>query len=68
VLSHCLTPFILLLLLPLAIAHTLQEPDAAHMQADDKSDPDFSVAKDELAAADAAAAEEPATGEAGGCG
>eukprot|EP00882_Tetradesmus_deserticola_P000906 GHRQ01000984.1.p3 GENE.GHRQ01000984.1~~GHRQ01000984.1.p3 ORF type:complete len:139 (+),score=80.59 GHRQ01000984.1:123-539(+) len=37
-----------------------QEPDAARTQADDKSDPDFSVAKDEMAAADAAAAEEPA--------
>jgi hypothetical protein len=29
------------------------------------SDPDFSVAKDELAAADAAAAEEPGAGKAG---
>eukprot|EP00882_Tetradesmus_deserticola_P000767 GHRQ01000838.1.p1 GENE.GHRQ01000838.1~~GHRQ01000838.1.p1 ORF type:complete len:139 (+),score=77.65 GHRQ01000838.1:123-539(+) len=37
-----------------------QEPDAARTQADDKSDPDFSVGKDEMAAADAAAAEEPA--------
>jgi hypothetical protein len=42
----------------------LQEPDAARTQAADKSDPDFSVAKDEMAAADAAAAEEPGTGEA----
>lgn len=43
-----------------------QEPDAARTQADDKSDPDFNVAKDEMAAADDAAAEDPATGEASG--
>ncbi|WIA42921.1 hypothetical protein OEZ86_008835 [Tetradesmus obliquus] len=38
-----------------------QEPDAARTQADDKSDPDFNVSKDEMAAANAAAAEDPAT-------
>lgn len=36
-----------------------QEPDAARTQADDKSDPNFDVSKDEMRTADTAAAEEP---------
>lgn len=42
----------------------MQEPDAARTQADDKSDPDFNVSKDEMRAADTAAAEEPGAGKA----
>lgn len=46
----------MLLLLP-------QEPDAGRTQADDRTaDPDFGVSKEEMRAADAAAAEQPATG------
>lgn len=38
----------------------VQEPDAG--RADNKDDPDFGVSKEEMSAADAAAAEEPAAG------
>jgi hypothetical protein len=42
----------------------LQEPDAARTKADDKSsDPDFGVSKEEMRAAENAAAEDPAAGE-----
>jgi hypothetical protein len=36
-----------------------QEPDAGRTQADDREDPDFGVNKEEMRAADAAAAEDP---------
>lgn len=41
----------------------LQEPDAARTQAEDASDPDFGASKQEFAAAEQAAAEEPGAGE-----
>lgn len=42
-----------------------QEPDAGRTQADNKDDPDFGVSKEEMAAADQAAAEDVGAGEAG---
>lgn len=49
---------------PLPPSPFLQEPDAARTQAEDKSsDPDFGASKEEMRAADTAAAEEPGAGE-----
>jgi len=47
-----------------SVVHVVQEPDAARTQADDKSDPNFDVSKDEMRTADTAAAEEPGAGKA----